>query len=194
MPDRIARVWTGTSWEPLIGTVTTPARVAYWQGTAPTGIATGALWGNSSTSSIAMYNGVEWITLTPSNIVTLTGTQTLTNKTFTDAKTTLSTNAQIGTAYTLILSDMNKVTEMNNASANTVTLPDDSTAFPTGATITITQTGAGRTTVTPVSGVTLNCAPQLVANRATVRAQWSSIVLVKRASNPSFWVAYGDLA
>ena len=99
----------------------------------------------------------------------------------------IDTNAQVA-SYTLVLADDGKVVEVASASANTLTVPTNaSVAFPVGTQITVIQTGAGQTTITPVSGtVTINATPGL-----KLRAQWSSCVLIKRATNT--WVALGDL-
>jgi hypothetical protein len=119
--------------------------------------------------------------------VTLTGTQTLTNKTLTAPVITIATSAQTA-SYTLVLADQSDLVEISNASANTLTVPlNSSVAFPTGTTITILQTGAGQTTITPTGGVTINGTPGL-----KLRAQWSSATLIKRATDT--WVAIGDLS
>ena len=119
--------------------------------------------------------------------VTLTGTQTLTNKTLTAPIITIATNAQAA-SYTLVLTDQSNLVEISNASANTLTVPlNSSVAFPVGTTITILQTGAGQTTITPTGGVTINGTPGL-----KLRAQWSSATLIKRATDT--WVAIGDLS
>ena len=119
--------------------------------------------------------------------VTLTGTQTLTNKTLTAPIITIATNAQAA-SYTLVLTDQSDLVEISNASANTLTVPlNSSVAFPVGTTITILQTGAGQTTITPTGGVTINGTPGL-----KLRAQWSSATLIKRATDT--WVAIGDLS
>lgn len=104
----------------------------------------------------------------------------------------LATNAQTGTTYTLVLGDDGKAVEMNNASANTVTIPlNSSVAFPIGTQITIIQTGAGQTSLAVTGGVTLNATPQATANTAKLRATWSSVTLLKRATDT--WIAMGDL-
>lgn len=104
----------------------------------------------------------------------------------------LTTNAQTGTSYALALADQNYLIEMNNALSNTVNIPlNSSIPFPIGTQITVLQTGAGQTTITTDVGVTLNCTPQSTSNVATLRAQWSSVQLIKRATNT--WVAIGDL-
>lgn len=90
-------------------------------------------------------------------------------------------------SYVLVLSDVGKMIEMGVATANTLTVPPDSTTnFPIGSQIVIVQTGVGQTTLTPGSGVTLNGTPGL-----KLRAQWSSASLIKRASDS--WIAFGDL-
>jgi hypothetical protein len=96
-------------------------------------------------------------------------------------------NAQTA-SYTLVLSDMGKMVEVSNASANTLTVPPNSSvAFPIGTVIDILQTGAGQTTITAGSGVTINSAIGL-----KLRARWSPASLVKRATDT--WVALGDLS
>ena len=91
-------------------------------------------------------------------------------------------------SYTLVLSDASKVVEMNVASANTLTVPPNSSvAYDVGTQITILQTGAGQTTLTQGAGVTINGTPGL-----KLRAQWSSATLIKRATDT--WVAIGDLS
>lgn len=97
------------------------------------------------------------------------------------------TNAQTS-AYTLTLADNGKMVEMNVASGNALTVPSNANvAFPVGTTLTILQTGAGQTTLTPQAGVTINATPGL-----KLRAQWASATIIKRATDT--WVALGDLA
>ena len=102
------------------------------------------------------------------------------------ASSNVVTNAQVA-SYTLVLADKDKLVEVSNASANTLTVPlNSSVAFPVGTQITILQTGAGMTTITATGGVTINATPGL-----KLRAQWSSVTLIKRATDT--WVALGDL-
>jgi hypothetical protein len=91
-------------------------------------------------------------------------------------------------SHTLVLSDKDKLIEMNSSSANTLTVPlNSSEAFQIGSQLNILQTGTGQTTIAPVSGsVTVNATPGL-----KLRAQWSSATLIKRAEN--VWVLAGDL-
>jgi hypothetical protein len=104
------------------------------------------------------------------------------------ANISISTNAQTGTSYTLVLSDASKLIEMNNASANTLTIPTDSSvAFPVGTKIDIVQTGAGETSIAPASGVTLNSD----GNKRKVNVQWAGVSLIKRGTDT--WVLIGSL-
>jgi hypothetical protein len=97
------------------------------------------------------------------------------------------TNAQTA-SYTLVLGDRSKIVEMGVGSANTLTIPPASSVnYPIGTQINVLQTGSGQTTITPGAGVTVNGTPGL-----KVRAQWSYVTLIKRASDT--WVAVGDLS
>ncbi len=90
-------------------------------------------------------------------------------------------------SYTLVLSNREQMVEMNVGSANTLTVPaNSSVAFPIGTRVHVVQTGSGQTTITPGSGVTINGTPGL-----KTRAQWSAVTLVKRATDT--WIAFGDL-
>ena len=74
-----------------------------------------------------------------------------------DDLATATLNTQTGTTYTLVLADAGKYVGMNNAAANTLTIPPNSSvAFPTGTQIALRQPGTGQTTISPGSGVTLN--------------------------------------
>jgi hypothetical protein len=104
----------------------------------------------------------------------------------TKADKLLSTNARVA-SYSLVLSDADKIVEMNVGSANNLTVPlNSSQPFPIGTEITIIQTGSGQTTIVPTGGVTVNATPGL-----KLRTQWSSATLIKRATDT--WIAIGDL-
>lgn len=98
----------------------------------------------------------------------------------------LSINDQVA-SYTLVLSDSNKLVEINVGSANDLTVPlNSSVEYPIGTQINILQTGSGQTTIVATSGVTIDATPGL-----KLRTQWSSATLIKRATDT--WVAIGDL-
>lgn len=99
----------------------------------------------------------------------------------------ISTNAQTA-AYTLALSDANKMVEVSNAAAVDLTVPANGTiAFPVGTQINVLQTGAGQVTIKPDAGVTINSR----GGALKIAAQWSVATLIKRATDT--WVAFGSL-
>jgi len=92
-------------------------------------------------------------------------------------------------SYTLVLSDADKLVEMNVGSANNLTVPlNSSVAFSTGTQILLAQYGAGQTTIVATSGVTIR------SNGAKLKlnAQYSGATLVKIAENE--WYLFGDIA
>lgn len=116
-------------------------------------------------------------------VATVSGTQSLTNKTLVNAIQTIATNAKI-TSYTLVLSDQSKLIEMSNG--GTVTIPADASVnFPVGTYIVVLQTGSSQVTIAG-SGFTPSATPGL-----KLRAQWSMATLIKRGTNS--WVVAGDL-
>jgi hypothetical protein len=150
---------TGTGapvWANVIGSL--------YQSDAPSTPQIGALWTDSDTDVIYVWNGSTWHS--PAGI---------------------ERNVR-GASYTLVLSDRSKLIEMGVGAANTLTIPPNSSAaFPIGTQITVLQTSSGQTTLAPGSGVTLNGTPGL-----KLRTQWSSATLIKRGTDT--WVALGDLA
>lgn len=106
----------------------------------------------------------------------------------TAAKALAQDNNQTGTTYTLVLTDKLKTVWMNNASANTLTIPTNaSVAFAIGTRIDVIMEGAGATTVTADTGVTLNGTS---AGSATISAQYSGVSLYKRGTDA--WVILGN--
>jgi hypothetical protein len=107
-----------------------------------------------------------------------------------DAKTNklITTNRQTA-SYTLVLSDADKLVEMNVGSANNLTVPlNSSVAFSTGTQILLAQYGAGQTTIVATSGVTIR------SNGAKLKlnAQYSGATLIKIDTNE--WYLFGDIA
>ena len=102
------------------------------------------------------------------------------------AGSTVITNAQTA-SYTTVLTDKDKLIEMNVGSANNLTIPlNSSVAYPIGTVLNIVQIGTGQTTVVATGGVTINATPGL-----KLRAQYSSASCIKRAENT--WILLGDL-
>jgi hypothetical protein len=179
--------------------------------TAGTGLSGG---GTSGTVTVSID---DTVVATTSNTLTMTN-KTLTTPTLTLSSTTSTTNAQIAwvqatdkivvgdgtiavefapstiltnaqtSSYTLVAADKDKMVEMTVASGNNLTVPlNSSVSYPVGTQINILQAGSGQTTVVATGGVTINATPGL-----KLRAQWSSAMLIKRATDT--WVLVGDLS
>lgn len=91
-------------------------------------------------------------------------------------------------SYTLILSDVYKLVEMEVSTANTLTIPTNaSVAFPLGTQILVSQLGTGQTTITPAVGVTIRSS----GGKTKTAAQYSMCTLIKRGTDE--WYLSGDL-
>jgi hypothetical protein len=92
------------------------------------------------------------------------------------------------TNYELVLSDAGKVINMNSSSANTVTIPlNSSTPFVVNQKIDIVQTGSGQTTIAGAVGVTI----QSKNSNKKIASQFSGASLIKLDTNT--WLLIGDL-
>lgn len=106
---------------------------------------------------------------------------------------TAEKNAQVGTTYTLVLGDRAKIITMNNASANTLTIPTNaSVAFPIGTCIVIQQLGAGVTTIDGDTGVTVQGGGASVSGGgAAISNRYSLATIIKMDTDT--WVLQGDV-
>jgi hypothetical protein len=96
---------------------------------------------------------------------------------------TRNVNAQTGTTYTLVAADVGQVVTMSNASANTLTVPPNSSVpFPTGTRVEIVQLGVGATTIAAGAGVTLDA----LSGQLILPGQYGKCELVKIATDT--WV------
>jgi hypothetical protein len=143
------------------------------------------------TADSAQTLGVKWATPATGD-VTLTGTQTLTNKTLTDPVVTESVNAQTGTTYTTVLTDAKQMVTLSNASAITVTLPPNSSvAYAAGSKIDFIQKGAGQVTFAQGAGVTIRSTGSTAAS-PKLRTQYSAATAWYEGSD--VWYIVGDIA
>ena len=160
--------------------------------------------GAGTVTSITAGTGLSGGTITTSGtiaidstVATLTGTQTLTNKTATGLiyTQTLLTPSFTTNAYTLVLADQGDILLASNGStAGTISIPTNaSVAFPTGTQITIIQTGSGQLTIQAASsGTTTVNSTGATATAPKLRAQNSSATLIK--TNTDTWYVVGDIA
>jgi len=167
-----------------------------WTSANPT-LAAGE-WGlETDTSKVKIGDGTTaWNSLsyTGTGDVTLTGTQTLTNKTLTAPVINLALNAQTGTTYTFALTDNGKLVTASNASAQTYSIPTNATtAFAIGTQINIIGIGAGVVTIQAASsGTTTVASTGATATAPVLRAQYSTATLIKAGTD--LWYVAGDIA
>ena len=91
-------------------------------------------------------------------------------------------------SYTLVLSDADKIVEMNVGATNSLIVPANATAsFVNGTQILITQYGTGQTGITYSSPVVIRSS----GNRLKLVNQYSAATLVKIGTDE--WYLFGDL-
>lgn len=147
-------------------------------------------------SEVSSLSGVKTLTVPDSTTISSFGASLVDDASASAARTTLDAawlggatmNAQTGTTYVLVLSDAGKSVTMSNASANTLTIPTNaSVAFSTGTQIAVTMLGAGTTTITGDTGVTVN---GVSAGSGAISNQYGGVVLTKIGTNT--WLIQGD--
>lgn len=155
---------------------------------APTSTAT-TLTGTQTLTNKTIDTASNTIT----GAVTLTGTQTLTNKTLTDPKVNLTFDPETA-SYTAVLANNGQVVTMDNGSANAFSIPTNaSVAFPVGTQINILQIGAGQTTIQAVtSGTTTIQSTGAAAAAPKLRARYSMATAIKAGTD--LWYVIGDIA
>jgi hypothetical protein len=166
-----------------------------------------------ATGSVSISNvtglgtGVETFLATPSSanlrsaVTDETGTgalvfgtsPTITTPTLDDPKINLAFDAETA-SYTAVLANNGQVVTMNNASANTFSIPTNaSVAFPIGTQINVLQIGAGQTTIQAVtSGTTTIQSTGASAAAPKLRARYSAATCLKAGTD--LWYVFGDIA
>jgi len=135
------------------------------------------------------------VTLSINTSVTadLTTAQTLTNKTLTDPKINLAFDAETA-SYTAVLANNGQVVTMDNASANTFSIPTNaSVQFPIGTQLNVLQIGAGQTTIQAVtSGTTSILSTGATAAAPKLRTRYSAATCLKAGTD--LWYVFGDIS
>ena len=153
--------------------------------TAFAGALTGNVTGNCSGTAA---------TVTGASQSSITSVGTLTALTVTGAVTAgsvvapLAINAQTGTTYTFVAADASKLVTASNGSAQTYTVPPNSSvAFDVGTAITIIGIGSGKVTLAQGSGVTINSKD----GDKAIDGQHASVTIIKTATDT--WQLIGAL-
>jgi len=139
-----------------------------------------------SLAALKVGDTLEIITFSAFNLATIT------NATITASTITYAINAQTS-SYTPVLNDGGAVVTMTSASANTFSIPTNSSVgFPVGSSITIIQAGTGQTTIQAVtSGTTTVASTAATASAPKLRAQYSTATVLKIATDT--WYVFGDI-
>lgn len=143
--------------------------------------------GQVLTADSVQPKGLKWATPATGD-VTLNGVQTLTNKTLTSPvittpKTTIGFTPSTGTNYNLVIGDRDKLVTLNNASANTVTIPNG--VFSQGDSINIQQIGVGQTTIQGDGTTTFT------GTGTKLRTQYSAATIICTGTNT--FTVVGDI-
>jgi hypothetical protein len=149
-----------------------------------------SLASNTVTGTTAQFNTA----LTDNDFVTVTGSQTITDKTLTSPTITtpvitfpvssVAINSQTS-AYTLTATDKSKMVVVTSSSTANITVPPS--VFSQGDVVYIARLGTGSSALTAGAGVTISATPGL-----NFRAQNSVVAILCTGSNA--FIATGDLS
>ena len=97
-------------------------------------------------------------------------------------------NAQIGTTYTIAISDELRLITCDNASPITITIDTNANiAMPVGARVDILQKGAGKVTFSGSVGVTINSK----GGNKSIGGQYVAVSIIQYATD--YWFLIGDI-
>lgn len=151
------------------------------------------LSGSSGSSGSSGANGLDGVFLGTSGSSGSSGSSGLSGAVGTSGSSgsTAYVGSTINTqtaSYTLVLTDNGKLVEQNVATANTLTIPlNSSVAFPIGTIIDVTQYGAGIVSIVATGGVTIRSANSWLR----IGSQYSIVSLIKRGTDE--WYLFGDI-
>ena len=181
----------------------TDAALIYNAGTGSLGatVFTGPLTGLASSATTAAACTGNSATATTAGTVTtaaqgaITSVGTLTSVDVTGTVTAgavvapLAINTQTGTTYTFVLADAGKLVTSSNGSAQTFTVPPNSSvAYAVGTQIIVQNIGSANCTLAEGSGVTINSKD----DNKEIDGQYAAATLIKTATDA--WSLIGALA
>ena len=146
------------------------------------------------TNATEYYDGSAWVGA-PQGDITAVNTAVTSGLTggaasgAVDLSLLLNFNAQTGTTYTLVATDLNKLVTTSNASAVTVTVPPS--VFSAGQQINVQSIGVGLTSFAQGAGVTIT-STGATATAPILRARYSACTIICTASN--VFTIVGDLS
>ena len=147
------------------------------------------------TNSTWYYDGAAWVLSGATGDITAVNTAVTSGLTggatsgAVDLSLLLNFNAQTGTTYTLVSTDLNKLVTTSNASAVTVTVPPS--VFSAGQQINVQSIGVGLTSFAQGAGVTIT-STGATSSAPTLRARYSAATIICTASNT--FTIIGDLS
>jgi len=190
--DTVTRLAVGSDGQVLTADSTATTGVAWAAGGVPAtgGTFTGAVTFDGASPIVlegATADGFE--TTVAVTDPTADRTLTLPDATGTVALQDLAFNAQTGTTYTFVLADAGKMITSSNGSAQTLTVPPNSSvAYATGTQIIVQAIGSGTATLAAGSGVTINSKD----SNMDIDGQYAAATLIKTATDT--WSLIGALA
>ena len=145
------------------------------------------------TDALEYYSGSAWVGA-PVGDITAVNTAVTSGLTggavsgAVDLSLLLNFNAQTGTTYTLVSTDLNKLVTTSNAAAVTVTVPPS--VFSAGQQINVQSIGVGLTSFAQGAGVTIT-STGATSTAPVLRARYSAATIICTASNT--FTIIGDL-
>lgn len=146
------------------------------------------------TDALEYYSGSAWVgapvgDITAVNTAVTSGLTGGAASGSVDLSLLLNFNAQTGTTYTLVASDLNKLVTTSNASAVTVTVPPS--VFSAGQQINVQSIGVGLTSFAQGAGVTIT-STGATSTAPVLRARYSAATVICTGSNT--FTIVGDLS